>query len=278
MISSSQYIHQTKVTKIRATLADDDSTLGLVTVNFASQPELKPRVKEATVFDSKFAATNVDVGDAVSLGEEGAGVPPARIAANNGQNEKMDVDTDERPIDETRIFFIPTPKCTQWSLFRDFSKFGWMDHIYTAKARNSHKRFGYARYVDNRAAKAALNSPELSGYHCKAGKQISASRREREDPDFQRTTLCGNCFLSVDTITIERHYDICEWQQAMLDGKITRVAENEQGVYVSHGLTYQTMDPAVALQGGLNIGDPSENDVSMAESTLDSNTTCTWVC
>ena len=72
-------------------------------------------------------------------------------------------------------------------------------------------------------------------------------------------------------ITIERQYDICEWQQAMLDGKITRVTENEQGVYVSHGLTYQTMDPSAALHGGLNIGDHFENDVSMAESNPDSS-------
>ena len=67
---------------------------------------------------------------------------------------------------------------------------------YTGKARSSNKRFGYARYVDSRGAQAALSSPEFKGYHCKAGKKISASRGELEDPNFQSTTLCGTAFLA----------------------------------------------------------------------------------
>ena len=100
-----------EVTKIRATLADNDSSLVLVTVNFATQPKLRPRVKEATVFDSGIAATNANVEDAVSLGQEEAGAAPAGIVTNNEQCEKMDVRSTKRE------FFSSQPRNARRSHF-----------------------------------------------------------------------------------------------------------------------------------------------------------------
>ena len=166
-------------------------------------------------------------------------------------------------LDETRIFFIPPPGCTTQSLFHDFSRFGWLDYVYAAKSRTGNGWFGYARYIYDRDAKAALMSRELAGYHCKQGRRALPTRREEEDSNFQRFSFCGNCFINVETKTIARHYDICELQRIILDGNNFGTTNNGHGVYVSHGLTYQTADTSVSLQGDLHVGDSFGHDVPM---------------
>ena len=131
------------------------------------------------------------------------------------QNEAMETSTEG---EKRYIFFISSRAYTVETLFADFGKFGLLDCIYPAEIRTGEKRFGFAKYLESKAALAALQAVELRKYHYKAGREPTLNKFERADPTFRRDMICPGCGAQIELKTRKFHRLICRQQMTRVKG------------------------------------------------------------